>query len=545
MNGYFAAGRLSEDEKNDILKLHSSVYNGYRTMQPEVKNEQPLYVYDPAQDKIGAVMSNKGEVKPYTNVGINESTDQKEVCNECGGLMSEGECSECGWKGEVGDMEEGLGDLGKKAKDWMDKPFSPDVEDYIKRVLDIIDNPEKKGDDDEMEFAHDDELPIRRKKDMDEDSDEPSFMDKAWDTAKDVGMFVASNPEILAALEEDTDEEVCECGGIMREGECSECGYKMGGLEEETGHLDDIYHEEDLNPSDEFDYVKGATNKTNAFHIKEDEADDYINYDDNEDDFEDNFEDPDNEDDGFEDINASEVTDEIEEQGGNAPDFDVSNLDSAYNFKSKGPESGDGPYDEKAFDMDLDDEEVGEPYDFSTGGPGIGAAYPVYEDDCDECYEKMESAWTEEMDETDVSGVQGIYGDMEPAYDFDSEGPGKAGPYQHNQYTEGETDEQYLPKHVWDDAHKKGHVKSHKELGIGNDESGYEGEDEDAYWEKDLEDGELDLDFEKFNPRDKSWSEITAHTGDDEFSHVDEDIRESVVNQKNKIMEMMTRMKVI
>ena len=77
MNGYFAAGRISEDEKNDILKLHTSVYNGYRTMQPEVKNEQPLYVYDPAQDKVGAVMSNKGVVKPYTNVGINESTEQK------------------------------------------------------------------------------------------------------------------------------------------------------------------------------------------------------------------------------------------------------------------------------------------------------------------------------------------------------------------------------------------------------------------------------------------------------------------------------------
>jgi hypothetical protein len=90
MNGYFAAGRISEDEKNDILKLHTSVYNGYRTMQPEVKNEQPLYVYDPAQDKVGAVMSNKGVVKAYTNVGINESTEQKEVCDECGSMMMDG-----------------------------------------------------------------------------------------------------------------------------------------------------------------------------------------------------------------------------------------------------------------------------------------------------------------------------------------------------------------------------------------------------------------------------------------------------------------------
>jgi hypothetical protein len=34
-------------------------------------------------------------------------------------------------------------------------------------------------------------------------------------------------------------------------------------------------------------------------------------------------------------------------------------------------------------------------------------------------------------------------------------------------------------------------------------------------------------------------------TGDDEFANVDEDIRESLINQKNKINEMMLRMKVI
>ena len=56
---------------------------------------------------------------------------------------------------------------------------------------------------------------------------------------------------------------------------------------------------------------------------------------------------------------------------------------------------------------------------------------------------------------------------------------------------------------------------------------------------------ELEVDFDKFDPRDKSWEEITAHTGDDEFGGVDEDIKESLILQKNKIMEMMNRMKVI
>ena len=460
MNGYFAAGRISEDEKTDILKLHSSVYNGYRTMQPKVNNEQPLYVYDPAQDKVGAVMSNKGVVKPYTNVGINESTEQKEVCDECGSMMMEGECSECGWKGEVGDMDEQwqaavapalermaagyvadkamdkvsnmfsgnegemeesmLTDVGNKMKNWMNKPFSPDIEDYISKVIDVIEDPEKKDDSE------------------DEDS-------QPHKTHRRNGKFKKHQ---------------------YTEAEVSEY---------ETGHLDDIYDESDLNPNAEFDYVKGASNKTNAFHMKE-QADDYV----------DNFEDPDNEDDGFEDINSSEVTDEIEEQGytggGNAPDMDLSNIDPAYDFVSDGPMAGGDVYPTEG---EMDEEE------------------------CDECWEKMESAWSEEIDEIDVSGVQGIYGAMEPAFDFDSEGPGKAGPYQHSQYSENHS------------------------------------EDEDAYWEKDLDDNELDVDFEKFNPRDKSWEEITAHTGEDEFSHLDEDIVESVVNQKNKIMEMMNRMKII
>jgi hypothetical protein len=482
MNGYFAAGRISEDEKNDILKLHTSVYNGYRTMQPEVKKEQPLYVYDPAQDKVGAVMSNKGVVKAYTNVGINESTEQKEVCDECGSMMMEGECSECGWKGEVGDMDE----------QWQ-AAIAPAVERMAAGYV----------------------------------------ADKAMDKISD--MFSSNEGEMEESQPHKTH---------RRNGKFKKHQYTEEEVSEyETGHLDDIYDESDLNPNAEFDYVKGASNKTNAFHMKE-QADDYV----------DNFEDPDNEDDGFEDINSSEVTDgELDELGThelekgkkykyNSPSFDDEvefddeiddkrGGDKMYKFKGKDAMNhlmaGKGvekfvdylDLDEQGYtgggnapDMDLSNIEPA--YDFVSDGPMAGG--DVYytegemdEEECDECWEKMESAWSEEIDEVDVSGAQGIYGAMEPAFDFDSEGPGKAGPYQHSQYSENH------------------------------------GEDEDAYWEKGLEDDELDLDFEKFNPRDKSWEEITAYTGEDEFSHLDEDIVESVVNQKNKIMEMMNRMKVI
>jgi len=165
---------------------------------------------------------------------------------------------------------------------------------------------------------------------------------------------------------------------------------------------------------------------------------------------------------------------DLDEQGGNSDDMDVDDVEPAYNFDSNGPMDG-------------------------------GDTYPVTEegnmDEPEITYDTMESAFNdeEEMDEQDVSGVQGIYNDMKPAFDFDSEGAGKAGPYQHSQY---------------------------------------EGED-------DFDENELEVNFDEFDPRDKSWEEITAHTGDDEFGGVDEDIKESLITQKNRIMEMMNRMKVI
>ena len=98
MRGYFGLGQLSATEKSDILNQHKSLYNGYQTMQPEVSNTQPLYVYDDISDKDGFVVNNKGEVKKYTNMGINEQAETKEVCDDCGSMeMYEGVCNECGY----------------------------------------------------------------------------------------------------------------------------------------------------------------------------------------------------------------------------------------------------------------------------------------------------------------------------------------------------------------------------------------------------------------------------------------------------------------
>jgi len=328
MRGYFGLGQLSASEKSDILDQHKSVYNGYQTMQPQVSNTQPLTVYDFAGDKEGLVVNNKGEVKKYTNMGINEQVETNEVCDECGAMqMSEGECMECGYRG--GEMGEG-------------KKF-----------------PDLTGDG-KVTYA---------------------------DILKGRGVKPKGSK---------TDKSIKKVNKISTK----------HGMEEETGHLDDIYKVRDLNlKHGDFDYVEGGGNDVDTFEgmhknlYKEDESDEFVNYDDN-------FEDPDNENDGFEDLEAGE---ELGEQGGNVDDMDTDSVESAYDFESNGP----------------------------------GGVYPVKE------YETMESAWADdELEEVDISGSQGIYGDMDPAFDFDSDGPGKGGPYQefsygtvHNDLDDEEDDE--------------------------------------------------------------------------------------------------------
>lgn len=126
----WALGQISSEEKSNILDQHKQIYDGYKTMYPKVSNTQPLYVQDFAKDKEGVVMNNKGTMKAYTNFGINEQVESKEVCdecgamqmseetgmcNECGGMMYEGECSECGWKSgdvmEYDNVEEDIYDF--------------------------------------------------------------------------------------------------------------------------------------------------------------------------------------------------------------------------------------------------------------------------------------------------------------------------------------------------------------------------------------------------------------------------------------------------
>lgn len=131
MNAYFV--NIPNEERQNILNKHKEVYNGYRTLNPNpVENEQPLYIQDFANDKGGLVVNNKGDVKTYTNVGINEARHRKpylaveeeneleegeHMCEQCGlkeslcecgsGYMEEAECTECWDKSEMEEAEDG------------------------------------------------------------------------------------------------------------------------------------------------------------------------------------------------------------------------------------------------------------------------------------------------------------------------------------------------------------------------------------------------------------------------------------------------------
>jgi hypothetical protein len=330
----------------------------------------------------------------------------------------------------------------------------------------------------------------------------------------------------------------------MKENVCEQCG--SGKMEEGTGHLDDIYNVRDLNlTKGDFDYVEGGGNDYGTFekahHMKKmkneqvEDDDDYLDYESSY--TEDGMDDPDNEDDGFEDMNLDEIEvtklskggkykyhpkykpeaedevefmDRIDYEDNSKPHYQFSGKKSNYLFPDREIEDFISSLDEQGGnvdDMDVDD--VEDAYDFVSNGPG--GVYPVNEDDMygyepEMTYETMESAWAdEEIDEQDVSGSQGIYGDMKRAYDFDSGGPGKGGPYQEFSY-ESELDEE-------------------DEFGFATHSGDFGGDDSEDEFGFATHSG----DFGGDDSEDDDWEEI------------DVDMKESFITQKNKITEMFNR----
>lgn len=100
MNAYFVG--ITQQEKNNILDQHKKIYDGYRIVQQTNTQPQPLYVQDFANDKEGFVVNNRGDVKKYTNMGINESQEEFETMEM---EIEEDDCVECGMKETYEDMD--------------------------------------------------------------------------------------------------------------------------------------------------------------------------------------------------------------------------------------------------------------------------------------------------------------------------------------------------------------------------------------------------------------------------------------------------------
>lgn len=166
MNAYFV--NIPNEERENILNKHKEVYNGYRTINPAaVEKELPLYVQDFANDKGGLVVNNKGDVKQYTNIGINEARHRKPY-------------------------------LAKEEEEELDEYFyfPPDDDgNYGKK-----DDPTRQSD---LDSA----LSIFDKLEDEEDEEDEDELFESEHVCEQCGLK----------------ESLCECGDYMEEGECNEC----------------------------------------------------------------------------------------------------------------------------------------------------------------------------------------------------------------------------------------------------------------------------------------------------------------------------------
>jgi hypothetical protein len=140
---------MNKAERNDILDQHRQVYDGFVTTYGQQINQQPLYVQDYANDKGGITVNNKGEVKSYTNMRINEMRyDGKST-----GLFSEEEDDYTYMTPTQKDFT-GQDMIGDGDDDDLDKPYFMEMEeddDYFEEYEGDIDLSDEDVDDDIIE----------------------------------------------------------------------------------------------------------------------------------------------------------------------------------------------------------------------------------------------------------------------------------------------------------------------------------------------------------------------------------------------------------
>ena len=371
MNAYFFP--VSNEERENILNRHKEVYNGYKTLNPNpVENEQPLYIQDFANDKGGMVVNNKGEVKAYTNVGINESRKRKPY-------LDDDDATDIHPHGE---------------SDW-NKP---------KEV--------EKGEVDEFFYfdVEDEETKEKKQKERQQDLDSMLSM---------LGDKIEKNDDSLDENEHMCEqcglkESLCECGGYMEEAECTEC-WNEGEIEEDedggmstveelgdaiiaSGRLQEVLQEfnsEDF--SDEFEFVDNVIANLLYPYSDEDYHDelyDYIKDTYGEQLF--NYYTPNYDDDDFDFGDDEEFDDDeyVTEQSNNllSSELDSPVGRSAYGFKSGGPEQ-------------FSDDE-GEPHD-------------GYEDDIENIQNMFDYASQHDSDPESRDMIKNLNKDMNKEFDGD------------------------------------------------------------------------------------------------------------------------------
>jgi len=167
MNSYFF--QMSKDEKNNILDQHKYLYDGYVTIYNQENNKTPIYVQDLANDKMGLTVNNKGVVKPYGNMGINESHK---------GLDMIGGDSHDQSEMKYRHLKNGTSDLDNEM--FYDDNQSPNEDEFDYISLGTVDDDDEYDNRDLPDFPSTEDYESKEPFDFEEvdDDDLPDFIDK-------------------------------------------------------------------------------------------------------------------------------------------------------------------------------------------------------------------------------------------------------------------------------------------------------------------------------------------------------------------------------
>lgn len=343
----FNTAQISNEEKQDILNKHKTLYDGYRRVEQPVSNQQPLYVFDAAQDKKGVTMTNSGEMKAYTDFRVNESK-KMHACEQCGGDMNEGECVECGYR-----MEE-VGEGYKKGK----------LSDIYK-VNDL-----GKADFDYVEGGGNDYGTFEKMHHMKEEtatSNAPLSLGKHYDEIKDPYNFKSDGPigDGKTLRGRNIDEQGFTGGGNAPDFDMDAqpaYDFKSDGPESGEAPYDLEATDMDLDKEDEwqaFDFESGGPdNGGEAFPVFEDEFDDLIKMDNDLEDEREELEEKE-----YEEM-TSAFNDEIHEQDISGVQGMYGETEKPYAFVSTGPGKA-GPYQTHSWggeELSVSESEMEEQY---------------------------------------------------------------------------------------------------------------------------------------------------------------------------------------